>query len=686
MDRHQQTFLEEARDLLAELEQALLAIERDPQSAELIGRIFRVMHTVKGSSGMFGFTDIQRFTHELENAFDLIRQGQMVVTPPLISLTLISRDHIANLLDCAEVERPPDAGILQGGERILERLRTLLPAAAATAKDVTPASAPAPEAVPPLPASVFRIRFVPPRNILLTGTDPQHLLEELKAMGECVIVLHPEQRPPEQERDPDLCYDRWDILLSGATEEHAIRDVFIFVEDESEIRIEALGPAARIDHALWQKLVEALHSAEDVPHAALKAIVESSVVAGREVAPAAVRPADGPHADRVAHSIKVPSERLDKLVDLVGELVIVQARLTQKAATSRDPALQAIAEEVESLIWELRDSAMSIRMLPIGTMFGKFRRLVRDLSAELHKEIELETEGEETELDKTVIERLSDPIVHMIRNSIDHGVEAPDDRVRAGKPRTGTIRLSARHVGASVHIGVGDDGRGLDTDAIRKKAIQQGLIAAGSSPTERELFALIFRAGFSTAKTVSNVSGRGVGMDVVRRNIEELGGQIEVSSSIGNGTTITLKLPLTLAIVEGLLVSVAGDFYVVPLAVVKECVELTEETRRRSTGGDIIGVRGEIIPYVRLREFYGRTGSTPPIEYVVITEINEMAVGLAVDAVLGQHQIVVKPLGTVYRNVRDISGATILGDGTVALITDVSAILAHVQGEASKKT
>jgi two-component system chemotaxis sensor kinase CheA len=365
----------------------------------------------------------------------------------------------------------------------------------------------------------------------------------------------------------------------------------------------------------------------------------------------------------------------------VGELVIVQARLGQAATTLANADLLSISEQVESLVWELRDNAMSIRMLPIGTMFGKFRRLVRDLSSELKKDIQLVTEGEETEMDKTLIERLGDPMVHMIRNSIDHGVETPEERLAAGKTRTGMVRLSALHVGSHIHITIADDGKGLDIDAIRKKGIEQGIISADAQLTEQEIFALIFRAGFSTAKKVTNVSGRGVGMDVVRRSIEDLGGQIEVSSKKGKGTSVTLKLPLTLAIVEGLLIEVAGDMYILPLSIVKECVELSPETRKKASGGQLINVRGDIVPYIRLREFYDKKGALPPFEYIVIVEESNMQVGFAVDVVHGQHQTVIKALGIMYRDVKGVSGATILGDGTVALIVDVPAIVARVMKE-----
>src|SRR5208282_958297 len=383
-------------------------------------------------------------------------------------------------------------------------------------------------------------------------------------------------------------------------------------------------------------------------------------------------------------SIRVASGKLDNLVNLVGELVTVQARLTQTAAGRRDPVLLSIAEEVERLTDELRDNTMNIRMLPIGTTFSKFKRLVRDLSKELGKEIDLVTEGAETELDKTVIEKLNDPLVHLIRNSIDHGIEPPDSRKAVGKSGKGTIHLSAMHSGAHVLIQIRDDGAGLDKDAIRAKAVEKGLISSDAELPEKEIFALVLAPGFSTAKAVTSVSGRGVGMDVVKQAIDALRGTIDISSNKGTGTTITLKLPLTLAIIDGLLVRIGEDHFVLPLSVVKECVELMKEDAAEAHGRHIANVRGRIIPYIKLRERFGINGIVPDIEQIVIAEIGDDNIGFVVDAVIGEHQTVIKSLGTFYKNVEGVSGATILGDGTVALILDASQIA--MLAEAEEKT
>jgi two-component system, chemotaxis family, sensor kinase CheA len=691
MDNLQLVFFEEARDLLTELEEAALALEHDPDEMELVGRIFRAIHTLKGSSSMFGCEVIAHFAHDVETAFDHVRNGAMKVTPALISLTLASRDHMAALFQFLLKDQQPTESVLDNGEKILADVRSLL-----AAQEVSLSTAPAlSQSIPSEPdmeiavakKMLYRIRFRPPQNIYLTGSNPQYLIDEIREMGECDVILHADGLPPADKMNPDFCYYRWDLLVGTVHPESALRDVFIFVEDESELRIEQLGNADRCDQETHRELLESLSSMEDVPVERLLSLIAPHGIGARSAAaPPAGRQgdpqlADHPTEQRGIQSIKVPSERLDKLVDLVGELVIVQARLSQAASASVDPGFLTIAEQVESLVWELRDNAMSIRMLPIGTTFGKFNRLVRDLSAELAKEIHLVTEGEETELDKTVIERLGDPLVHMIRNCIDHGIETPSERLAAGKPRAGMIRLSAAHAGAFVHISVSDDGRGLDLDAIRSKAAQQGLIGLDDQPTAQELYAMIFKPGFSTTHVISNISGRGVGMDVVQRSIDDLGGQIEITSSKNRGTTFLLKIPLTLAIVEGLLVKVGREFFIFPLSIVNECVELPGREQRKGNGGDLINVRGDVVPYVRLHDYYGSIDPDAEHQYVVIVETEKTCVGFAVDQICGQHQTVIKGLGAMYSTVKGVSGATILGDGTVALIVDVPAIALEMQRE-----
>jgi two-component system chemotaxis sensor kinase CheA len=380
-----------------------------------------------------------------------------------------------------------------------------------------------------------------------------------------------------------------------------------------------------------------------------------------------------------ATSIRVPADKLDALVNLVGELVTVQARLSQTALSKRDADLVNIAEEVERLSAELRDNALNIRMLPIGSTFSKFKRLVRDLSNELGKEMELTTEGAETELDKTVIERLNDPLVHLIRNSIDHGIEGPEERMAAGKPRSGKVHLTAVHSGDSVLISIIDDGAGLDKEAIRAKAVERGLIQPNAELSDKEIFSQIFAPGFSTAKKVTSVSGRGVGMDVVKRAIDALRGSIDITSVRGTGTTITVRIPLTLAIIESLLVKIGPDCFVLPLSLVNECVELTKKQVEESCGRNLANVRGHLVPYVPLRRHFAMPGDAPAIQQIVITEVDGFRIGFVVDHVIGEHQTVIKSLGRAYKNVEGVSGATILGDGSVALILDIPHLMRGVE-------
>ncbi|MCX6624971.1 MAG: chemotaxis protein CheA, partial [Acidobacteria bacterium] len=433
----------------------------------------------------------------------------------------------------------------------------------------------------------------------------------------------------------------WNMILTTAAASEAIRDVFIFVEDDCELTIERAP-----DRAAETQMPVTMPARPGVPDG---------------------RAAAGPAS---ASSIRVSADKLDQLVNLVGELVTVQARLSEVAGRRDDADILDISEAVDRLTAALRENSMSIRMLPLKTTFERFRRLVHDLATELHKEVELTIEGADTELDKTVIDQLNDPLVHLIRNSMDHGIETPAARRAAGKPPTATIHLSARHSGANVLIRVSDDGRGLDVDSVRARAIEQGLIDDGARLSDAEVFALILAPGFSTAREVTEVSGRGVGMDVVRRSVEGLRGTIDLDSKPGTGLTVTLRLPLTLAIIDGLLVRVGHSHFVLPLANSLECVELTRQDILDSHGKHIATVRGELIPYIRLSEYFQMETARPEREQIMVVETEHGHYGFVVDEVLGDHQTVIKTLGRLYRNVQVVSGATILGNGTVALILD----------------
>lgn len=693
LDQLSSVYREEASERLAELEETLLELEDAPADLELVGRAFRAMHTIKGSGAMFGFDEVARFTHELETVFDRVRNGAIPVTPELIGVALKAKDLIRAMVEGAGAEDERERATVVEQLRAVGGAQTLAGSSEAAVAGAPPV---APRVQTPgviAAAKSYRVRFRPARDLLQDGTNPVTLLDELRSLGRCEVVAHVRAVPALEELEPELCFLAWDAVVTTDKGENAVRDVFIFVEGRSELRVDLIDDGGVADDAAYKKLGEILVAREDVTIEQLKSaldaqknigelLVEKGLVAPEAVEAAAVeqrvvreaRSKREPPKEE-ATSIRVAATKLDSLVDLVGELVIAQARLGQIALNRDDPELFNIAEVVERLAANLRDNTLNIRMVPIGTTFARFKRLVRDLSTELGKDIDLVTEGAETELDKTVIERLGDPLVHLIRNCCDHGIEAPAERTAGGKPAKGTVQLSAYYSGASVLIEIHDDGRGLDSSAIRAKAVQRGLIEDSARLSERELFGLVFLPGFSTAKQVSNLSGRGVGLDVVKRSISALRGSVELESEAGRGTTITLKLPLTLAIIDGLLVSVGEGRYVLPMSLVEECVELTEEDVERSNGNQFASVRGELVPYVRLRDWFGVKGARPPIEQIAIATSDGVRCGVVVDQVIGQHQTVIKTLGTMYKDVEGLSGATILGDGAVALIVDLAKLV-----------
>jgi len=663
-------FRQEARELLEQLEQALLDLNDAPDDRDLVDSSFRALHTIKGSGAMFGFEEVAGFVHEFETAFDRVRKGTASISAELIKVALAAKDHIARLI--AEPGKHAAAG-----EPILEHLRTVVESGVghvpAPVAKAAAAGAPAAAAHGQSHGRSWRIKFRLPENALVLGANPLLLLDELRELGACEVAVSTDAVPPLDAIDPEVCYLGWDVVLSTDSPRQAIDDVFMFVRDDMELSIELVAPASTVATASAVApqpsvaLLPDINWKEPVPVVEIEKHRETSNAAGK-----------------TGSSLRVPAERLDQLMDRVGELVIAQARLSQLAAASDDANLKALSEEIERLASGLRDTTMGIRMVPIGTLFGRFRRLVHDLSNDLGKEVDFVTVGEETELDKTVIERLADPLVHVIRNAIDHGLEAPSRRVNAGKSGRGRVRLAATHAGAEVAISIADDGAGLNIERIRAKAVEAGLIAADAKLAEHELFQLVFHPGFSTAKEVTSLSGRGVGMDVVKRTIEGLRGHIDLSSKPGEGTTVTLRLPLTLAIIEGMLVRVGQGRYSIPLSAVEECVELPTDAEACKSGRNFLNIRGNLVPFLRLRELFKTKAPADPHQKVVIVSAGEFRVGLVVDQVIGNSQTVIKSLSKLHADVESFSGATILGDGTVALILDVSHLVTFGQNFESR--
>ncbi len=554
-------FRTEAAELLACLEATLLDLGDRPEDRALVDTAFRALHTIKGSGAMFGFEQVAAFTHDFETAFDRVRRGEVPVGRDLVNVSLSAKDYIRGLIEEPEATAP----II--GEAILAELEQLLGTAATAAADGVPAASapPAVAAAAVQPAGDgWRIGIAFAPDVLRNGTNPLALLDELRDLGPCTVVPRLDALPELPGLDPESLVLGWDVTLRGPATRAAIEDVFLFVRDEMVLTLEpaglALPDAAPPEPA--EVLAPAPVAAAPVPPAAPPVTPSAApVAAGSDArAAAAARRAE----ERPASSVRVEAERLDELMDRVGELVIAQARLSQLAGLSADPGLKGIAEEIERLSARLRDTTMSIRMVAIGALFGRFRRLIHDLSRDLGKPVEFVTGGEDTELDKTVIERLADPLVHLIRNAIDHGIEAPGRRAAAAKAATGRITLTAEHVGAQVLVSVRDDGAGLDAARIRAKAEEKGLCAPGAVLTDQQIYQFLFAPGFSTAATISALSGRGVGMDVVKKTIESLRGTIDIATEPGGGTTVALRLPLTLAIIEGLLIRVGEGRYVIP--------------------------------------------------------------------------------------------------------------------------
>lgn len=694
LEDNQRVFKEEAYEKLAEIEECMLELEESPDDPELISKAFRALHTIKGSGAMFDFNEIVAFTHDIENVYDLVRDDKIPVTKELISLTLDAHDHIKTMLDDPNNE---NEDLIERRNEITVSIRRLLPDVnSETNKDDLQKD----EKGQSLNINtIYRIRFKPNKELFATGTNPVFLLNEIRELGECVVVAQTDSIPNLKEINPEYCYTYWDIILRTNCDIDAIQDIFIFVDDDCEIKIQKIAQDDDLELEFNEKrLGDILVDRGDIDSSILQKALQQQLPVGEILVNEGLMDSssissalaeqqfvkkikDKVRKVDVSSSIRVASEKLDKLVDLVGELVTGQARLSQIANNTIDSDLLTVAEEIERLTAELRDNTMSVRMLTFGTTFNKFKRLVRDLGSDLDKDIVLNTNGAETELDKTVIEQLNDPLVHILRNSIDHGIEPPEFRKLNNKPTQGTVTLSAKYSGAHVLISIEDDGAGMEVESIKKKAIEKGLINADAKMTEKEIFQLIFMPGFSTAAKVTNVSGRGVGMDVVKRGIESLRGTVDVDSQLGKGTTITLKLPLTLAIIDGLLVRIGPENFILPLAAVKECIELTQQDVKAAHGRHVINVRGQIVPYIRLKDQFNINSEKQEIEQVVITEIGDYQVGFVVDSVIDQHQTVIKNLSKVYKNIDGISGATIMADGTVSLIIDINNLLRLVEKE-----
>lgn len=676
-------FFDEANELLDNLEEQLLALSDNNGDPETIAAVFRAMHTIKGSSAMFGFNEISTFTHEAESAMDQVRNGVIPVTPELIDLLLKARDHIRSLLDAGaevseEVHKSSEALILEFKVYVQSHGGNATETASSV-KKIEPKKADEDTAT-------WRIKFRPSSTIMQNGTRPELLIKELTELGTATVVPFYNDLPVLSEMDSELCYFSWDVILTTTKTKNDIEDVFIFLDSESKIEVEKIDLLPGENNKIGEILVSRKDVSQDDVDEMLRAkkqlglmLVEKKIVSEEQVRSAlaeqrhlkSLSPNGQVQNQAAAATLRISSLKLDQLVDLVGELVTFNARLDQEAIKTDNVTFKNLSEQCDRIAVMMRDISMGLRMVPVGTLFQKFKRTVHDLSTQLGKRVEMVMVGSETELDKTVIEKLNDPLLHLVRNSVDHGVELPEDRIAAGKNPVGTVTLAAKHAGAFINISIKDDGKGLDKNAIREKAIQKKLISPDDNLSDSEIFSLIFQPGFSTAKQVTSVSGRGVGLDVVKKDLGTLGGTVTTESEPGKGTTFLLKIPLTMAIIDGMLVTIGTVTYIVPLNTISECISSTITKEQMDDDFIVTTNHGKDLKSVNLRKFFKITDPLPDHQEIVSVYDGDEVYGLVVDKILGSQQTVIKPLGNLYGNCTGINSSTILGDGSVALILDI---------------
>ncbi|HEU5136740.1 MAG TPA: chemotaxis protein CheA [Steroidobacteraceae bacterium] len=661
-------FFEESFEALDSMEAALLKLSAGEVDAELINTIFRVAHSIKGGAATFAFNEVAGFTHVLETLLDQLRAGKRQVRPDIVDVLLRSGDAMRGMLSATQRKDAIDTAGVAKLRAELDRIMGESGTAAAPVAAASPAKThAAPDAPAPTPG--WRIRFVPGPDLLRHGNDPLRILRELSTLGHLKVSVDAGGIPPLTDLDPEVCRLRWNLEVEGEIERSAVHAVFEWAESECELTIERIGgePSAPAVAAPSESAAPVAAAA-----AAPEAVPPKAEVAARNANP------DG-------GSIRVSIEKIDELLNSVGELVITQSVLSQLAAPleGREAGeLRSALAQLERHMRALQESVMRVRMLPISFVFNRFPRLVRDLGQRLGKKIELKVTGDTTELDKTVLEKIGDPLVHLVRNSIDHGIEMPDVRLAAGKSEHGTISLHAYHKGGNVIVEVSDDGGGLRKDKILRKALERGLVTNDVELSEERILNLIFAPGFSTADVVSDVSGRGVGMDVVRRNINELGGHIQIFSTEGKGSTIRIRLPLTLAILDGQLARVGKEVYVVPIVSIVETIQVTRErVCAVASGGQVFRLRDDYLPIVRLHALFDIEPDHHDLldGLLMIVEADGKRVGLFVDELMSQQQVVIKSLETNFKQVTGLAGATMLGDGRVALILDIPGVITRFQ-------
>ncbi|MDT4331435.1 chemotaxis protein CheW [Methylomonas sp. MS20] len=701
-------FAQEAGELLNDMEDALLALESAPGDAEIVNRLFRAMHTIKGSSGLFGFDPIVAFTHEAETVLDGVRQGERPIDAELISVLLDSKDHVAQLVEhclaAPETALPED--LVARGRSLIGRLGGRCEGAVSPAPEPSVLTS---EAGGPISADDhWLISLAFGENAFRNGMDPLSFIRYLTTLGEIrqILTLAPAM-PAGDSMDPESCYLHFKIALQSEANKQTIESVFEFIVDDCDIKIlppnaklsDYLGLLDNLEPAQWQKLgdmlveigaltrgeIDSALREQDAARCAgagkpIGEILVERQVVQQPIVEHALRKQEQTKQKLAAEAnyIRVDAGKLGHLIDLVGELVISSAAMNLIVERHGLGDAGDVAAGMNALVGSIRDTALELRMVQIGETFSRFRRVVRDVGKELRKDIELYISGGETELDKAMVEKINDPLTHLVRNALDHGIEPPEQRLAAGKPAQGSVHLNAFHQSGHIVIQVADDGAGLNADKIVAKAIAAGLIKADHSLSRQEIYGLIFAAGLSTKEQATSLSGRGVGMDVVKKNIEALRGSVAIDSVEGQGTTISIELPLTLAIIDGFMVGCDRERYIIPLNLVDECLEMGDKECNIDEVEHYINLRGQVLPYLRLSEYFQQprteTGEGRR-ESMVVVKSGRGKAGFVVDELHGEHQTVIKPLGKVFEKLTGITGATVLGDGTVALILDVPGLV-----------
>ncbi len=708
-----ETFSQEVDELLTAMEEALLGLEATPDDSESINSIFRAMHTIKGSSGLFGFDDVVAFTHEAETVLDKVRSGERAIDAELVSVLLACKDHTAQIIQHAffNEELPLPDELQQQGQALIVQLT-------GSSRAVGGMSTTQQEKIDHFEVDVnttdssdnWVISLAFETNALRNGMDPLSFIRYLQTLGkivEVVITMPPLIRI--ENMDPESCYLNFKIVFNSSADKKTIEDVFEFAEDDCDITI--LPPNSRQEHYL--QLLANLP--EDQLKRLGEMLIEIGALTEKEVANILDEQLDENNADakplgemlleknilqqpvieqalkkqetvkqkinKESNYIRVDAAKLGYLINLVGELVISGAAMRLMVDKHGLSDVDDVASTMSHLVEDIRDTALQLRMVQIGETFTRFQRVVHDVSKELGKQIQLQITGGESELDKTVVEKINDPLTHLVRNSLDHGIETPAERLRAGKPEKGTIQLNAYHDSGRIVIQISDDGKGLDADKIVAKAIAKGLIKPDQALSRSEIYNLIFEPGLSTKEEASNLSGRGVGMDVVRRNIEALRGSVSVDSELGEGTVVTIHLPLTLAIIDGFMVEAQQERYIIPLSMVEECVEMSSDEWQIDEVQHYVNLRGQVLPYLRLGDFFHnhKKHSKTQRESLVVVRFGEAKAGFVVDELHGENQTVIKPLGKLFENLNGIGGATVLGSGDVALILDVQGLIQHAK-------